>query len=327
MHKSLKNLEKLIQIYKLDPAGISDSTSTHLINGDAKLNQSEIVLYMLLNYMNNINDVDSINLDPQIFDSTVIKDFSITKKQLDLVWKKIDIKSSPSRKMGDIFWSTLPYEEFGEINILDVGCGKGNYSKKLWEWSNKRMASYMGLDIFPTSQWATNEEWGKSNNVKINFRKINIDEDSFQQIIPPNTNFFMSQSSLEHIKYDLKYFKNVKKYSDTVDFPVYQVHLLIAPASLRLFLLHGYRQYGLNSISKIVDIFQDSSIELIKLCGDECNKVHYEYITEPLYMSGVGDLRETKTEQYDADLYKAAIKDMKNPIPNPGFWALVIKTN
>lgn len=319
-----KKLEKLIELYSLDPAGNSDSTSTHFINGDTTLKQSEVILYMLLNYMNNIND---INLDQTIFDSTTISDFKITKEQLDKAWPKMNMKSSPSRKIGDIFWSMLPYDEFGEINVLDVGCGNGDYSQKLWEWSNSRLKSYAGLDAFSNIQWEAVKGWGNQNDIDIDFKKVNLDSEELIELIPFDTNFFMSQSALEHIKYDLKYFNSVKKYIDSVDFPVYQVHLFPAPASLKLFLLHGYRQYGLNSIAKIIKIFQNSTVELIKLCGDECNKVHYEYITDPIYVSNIGDLRDTKTLQYDADLYKAIIKDAAAPIHDPAFWALIIKTD
>jgi SAM-dependent methyltransferase len=321
-----ERLEKIINMYDVQPHGHELSTSTHYINGDnTQLNNSETMLYMLLNYMNNVDDADLTNIDKNLLERIDIKNFQVHKDLLDKIWSKFDKKSSPSRKVGDMFWSLLPYEELGDLRALDIGCGSGRYSEKIWKWSDKNLKSYTGLDVYPNKEWEKMKSWGLENSVQVDFHKTNIDLENLLDFIPNKTNFFMSQSAIEHIKYDLKYFQSIQKYIESVNFPVYQVHLFPASESLRLFLLHGYRQYGLNSIVKITKIFKDSSIELVKLCGAACNELHYEFITDPVYISRTGDMRETKTKEYDEKLYEAILKDSKEENHSPAFWALVIK--
>jgi len=146
-------------------------------------------------------------------------------------------------------------------------------------------------------------------------------------LIPKGTNFFMSQSALEHLRLDLKYFKSVKKYIDSVDFPVTQVHLFPGTAALKLFLLHGYRQYGLNSIAKIAKIFKNDNIKLTRICGDATNDLHYQFITKPIYIDKTKDLRETQTKLYEDLLLESIIIDTKAEIKKPCFWAMQIESN
>jgi hypothetical protein len=277
--------------------------------------------------MNNIDDIESINIDKQIFRNTSLKDFKIDESTLKSIWENFDKKSSPSRKVGDIFWSQLNWEEIPDLKIMDIGCGSGDYIKKIFEWSNKKSLSYHGFDLFQHRNWDPILSWSKEKNIDAKFTSVNIDDSDVESLIPKGTNFFMSQSALEHLKYDLKYFQGVKRYIEKNQFPITQIHLFPGSASLRLFLYHGYRQYGLNSIAKIIKVFNDEKIELVKLCGHSSNELHYNHITIPHFYERTNDLRETDTEKYDRLLFDAILSDSKEEIKSPCFWAMVIRSN
>lgn len=320
-------LSDFIDKFNLTPASSERSTSTHFINGDSNLDQTQMVMYLLLNYMNNIDNVELSNIDKQTFNNTVIEDFKIDENTLTSVWKNLDKGASPSRKVGDLFWSMLEWKKYGNLKLLDIGCGSGGYAKKIFNWSGGAIKSYTGFDLFANNNWNDVVEWGKQSDVDVEFSKINLDENNIKNFIPEGTNFFISQSALEHLKYDLQYFRGVKSFIDSVDYPVTQVHLFPGSASLKLFLFHGYRQYGLNSIGKIIKLFKDEKVKLVRICGDACNELHYNFITKPIYVDKARDKRETDPELYDKLLFDSIIMDMKQEIKNPCFWAMIIESN
>ncbi len=239
--------------------------------------------------------------------------------------KYINYKSSPSRVLSDLFWLKLPWkkikDELGEVNILDTGCGRGNYGRKLVNYSNNNMSSYFGIDIYEDGNWVKLEE----NYSIIKFQKYNgkqiIDH------IPKGTNFFMSQSAIEHIKDDLLYFSNIREYIHRSKKNIIQIHLFPSRSCIYLYGYHGLRIYTLRRISKITRMFKNHSYAvLFKLGGDACKSLHYEYITKPIAEMN-GDLREIKHKEYKEFLLKVIKRDMKHPIKDPNFYALIIHSN
>ena len=315
--KEYSNFQYLIENYSV---GLQDdmSTSIHSINGDSlSLSSTEKTLYLLWNHISNKLPTDKL----------LSTNFTLEKEKFNNFWNKIKGTPSPSRAMGDMFWMNLPWgdikKNLGEVNILDIGCGAGGYCKKLQNWSNSIITSYKGLDIHQSPKWHDNINWGKEEGINVSFEQTDLDSDTTFDI-PANINFLMSQSAVEHIKNDLGIFKQLKKFMYQKDEPCMQLHLFPGPASLDLYLLHGYRQYGDFAINKIVDLFSDCDVELYKICGEASNKLHFDYITKPIYLDNLGDKRDSNPEQYRELLHAALLTDLQKEIETPAFWALKI---
>jgi len=285
------------------------------------LSDMEKTLYMLLNYLNNSLPTNSIEA----------KDFILEEQKFNEYWDRINGTPSPSRAVGDMFWMDIPWQDIKQklekINILDIGCGKGGYCKKIYDWSNNSIDSYTGIDLFKNNSWKDNVSWGQEKGFNVDFAQVDIDAETnkFYNKIPKNTNFIMSQSAIEHIKNDLEVFKQIKEFLLRSNSSCIQVHLFPGPAALDLYLMHGYRQYGLCGIEKIIDLFNDfCTIELYKLCGKESNKLHFDYITKPIYLDKTDDRRKTESKEYRKLLKDSIIEDMNKNSETPAFWALKI---
>ncbi|MFC1667543.1 class I SAM-dependent methyltransferase [Candidatus Omnitrophota bacterium] len=297
---------------------IKKSTSIHNINADRKLNNIQKVLYLLFNYINSL--FPYANLDNKLR----ILDFSCD--DLRMYWARTPSASSPSRKLCDLFWLSLPWgrirEELGEINILDIGCGSGEYGRRLTEWSDNKLSSYTGMDVYK------NENWIK---LKKEYPVFNFCQHNAADIlnhIPEGSNFFMSQSTIEHLDEDLLYFEQVRDYILRYQRSVMQVHLFPSSACLPLYYSHGVRQYTPRTISKISRLFKDFSYTvLFRLGGRECNHLHYNFITKPLLRRKVETPRGIETKEYDRRLFMAIKDDMSRPQKYPAFYALVICSN
>lgn len=294
------------------------SSSIHKLNADKDLGKPQKFLWSLLNWVNN-------NLLPgYIADaSLVIHDFMPNISDED--WKQLSIKTSPSRKLCDLFWLKFPWEliksEIGEIRVFDTGCGSGNYGIKLQSYSGNNITSYTGVDI------CKSENWDALTNRYKDFKFHQVDSKSILGYIPEETNFFMTQSALEHFEEDLVYFEQIREFLSRKSRNAIQVHLLPSSACRKLYRFHGVRQYTPRTISKITRIFQDFSYSvLFRLGGKECNALHWEFITKPL-ITQRNDLRNTKTSEYDQRLIKAIKANIKNPSKPASFYALVIHAN
>ena len=293
-------------------------TSIHNLNADIGLNPIKIKLYLLFNWANNL--FPYINIDK----SLVIRDF--TCENLRKHWTQLDSKSSPSRLLSDLFWLKLPWnkirKELGEINIFDTGCGSGNYGIKLQDYANNNIASFTGIDLHE------HENWAKLEEIYSNFRFYQLKDNNISDYIPKGTNFFMTQSALEHFEEDLFYFEQVRDYILSYKRSVFQVHMLPSSSCLRLYRFHGVRQYTPRTVSKITRLFRDNSYAvLFRLGGNECIRLHYEFITKPMFIERIGDFRDQKPQEYKKRLIMAIKHDMKYPQKIPNFYALIIHSN
>ena len=167
--------------------------------------------------------------------------------------------------------------------------------------------------------------------MELTFAVIKMSEgDSIWNIlsyIPPKTNLFFSQSSLEHLD-DISYFNQIKEYTEKYKEPIIQIHLVPAPFGLWLYLLHGIRQYTPRNISKLTRIFNKNDRRIIyQLGGKYCNRVHFKFITWPSLIMKIGDKRKSQPMMYKKALEDAITKDQKNGLKHPAFYAFIIHSH
>lgn len=304
----------------------SYSTSIHSLTFDGKggCNGFEAIMYFLLNHINGHIPCEKI-------EGAQVENFSLSEEEFNLLWDDKEAHNTPSRIIGDMYWQSRPWGEIkdklGNVNILDIGCGKGSYCKSLYNWSDGQITSYSGIDLFESDKWPSVLQWATENKFKARFQARDLDQtpESFKDSIPNGTNFFMSQSALEHIRYDLRIFKDIREYMIANNQPCTQMHLFPATNALYLYLLHGYRQYGNYAMQKIVDVFSDiCTVKLYKIGGPRTDKHHLRYITIPYFLSDQVHSKEDKPDEY-ARLIKEAIPlDMQDNVDDHTFWALEI---
>ncbi|MFA4845409.1 MAG: methyltransferase domain-containing protein, partial [Patescibacteria group bacterium] len=234
----------------------------------------------------------------------------------------LDERSSPSRILSNLFWRDLPWnqitEELGNLTILDTGCGSGSYGDYLNECSAGKVKQYVGLDVYEHASWKSPHTLNKQFHL--------FDGKSITPYIPNETNFFMSQSAVEHFANDRHYFEEIAQFIQTHSQPIIQVHLFPSVACMKLYGRHGYRQYTPRTVSHITRLFPTSECFLFGLGGPASNRVHNEYITQPLATDGV-DYRKTKPEEYQQKVLQAIQTDKNIAPTDPSFWALVICSN
>jgi SAM-dependent methyltransferase len=271
--------------------------------------------YFLFNWLN--NELPYARLDPKL----AVRDFVCP--DLAQRWSELPRRASPSRTLSDLFWLTLPWaaihDDLGEIRILDAGCGSGSYGPRLLASAGGRIAAYTGTDARPHEGWARLE----ASDGRLRF--FQSAAENFRFSIPAGTNMFISQSAVEHFDEDLVFFDQIRDYVAGMKGPALQIHLVPSQACLRLYHLHGARQYTPRTLSRITRLFsQDSQAVLYRLGGRASNRLHYSFITKPLLIRGDRDLRNEQPEAYDRQLLEAISEDMKHPQRSPAFWALVI---
>lgn len=237
-------------------------------------------------------------------------------------WPQADITSSPSRTLCDLFWRQLSWETIesalGAIKILDTGCGSGTYAPKLSRCAGGRIASYAGVDRNAHGNWNRLSE----ENPRWTFREMDSDEISAD--IVRDANLLISQSAVEHFENDLSYFKCISTVVHWRRTETIQIHLMPSASCLELYRFHGVRQYTPRTISCITRLFgEESCCTLYSLGGNECNRLHLEYVTKPVRLRGE-DLRQTRTQEYTALLRDAIAEDSGMKSGESSFYALVI---
>lgn len=297
------------------------SSSIHSLSADTKYTRYIKplgYLWFLLNWLNN-------SIWPcRHADYLQVRDF---KPEIsDEIWRRTDPQSSPSRKLSNLFWMQLPWreieEELGQIHVLDVGCGSGRYGPMLDSFSGNRLTSYTGIDLNPK------ENWKRLLNQYPDFNFHRLDSTDILSHIPQETNFIMSQSAIEHFRQDLTFFRQIAQFIDSSSKNVIQVHVFPSKVCLKLYRLHGVRQYTPRTVSSIAHIFETNSYSvLFNLGGSECNRLHWEAITKPRYFDHTNDLINSDIDKYDRRLRTAITSDNRTACQDPSFYALIIHSN
>lgn len=289
-------------------------TSIHSLNADHYLPPLQRGLYLVANAVN--------NLVPQYDVAENLHVRRFVPRVIDEVWGTLPLTSSPSRRLSDLFWINIRYDAVyqalgGAINVLDVGCGSGRYGEELVRLSGNRIAHYKGIDAEARSNWNVLRQ----RYPFFEFQKG--DAHRVAPLIPPGTNFIMSQSCIEHLDQDLTFFRQIAQYIADCGHGVLQVHLFPSRACLPLYLWHGARQYTPHTISHIARLFPDSYLELYGLGGKHCNRLHWKFITWPRLTKRV-DLRNNNPQEYAQQLRAAFDADVEAISNAPSFYALVV---
>jgi len=228
--------------------------------------------------------------------------------------------------MCDAFWNSIDYESFeiqfkSRLNFFDIGCGSGRYGNLIKKFSKKSFNSYTGLDLY------------KNEDFPIYFTHILDRAENSSKYINEETNFVMSQSSLEHIEQDLSVIHQVTDKLIKNKKPFVQIHLIPAARSLWLYLWHGWRQYSKNNlinISKSLNKKFKINTTIVPLCGNSCFWTHLKYITLPTILKKL--IHKKKDWQWsdqvivEEKIYKSVLNDIHCKSESPIFWALIIKT-
>jgi hypothetical protein len=296
---------------------VKRSTSINYLNGDdpGRMLWIEKKMYFILNKINNSYQPDKIN------NNLITKRFAPSK--LETHWQELEETGTPSRKLCDLFWMDLPWNkiksQLGQINIFDSGCGNGEYAKKISNWSDNRINSYTGIDMISHSNWASLMDVNNSFNFYM-CDYINLDN-----YLKENTNLFITQSSIEHFRYDITFFNYINSFIEKNKRSTIQIHIFPSAPCLWLYGFHGYRQYTKRKASIIFDIFRKNSIGILfELGGKTCNDLHYDFITKQ-YNNRLPEKRNIATNEYNTLLKKAINSDLApNEESEPSFYALYI---
>lgn len=292
------------------------NTSIHNLNADNGLSKIGKAVWMLLNLINN-------NYFPDRSKELCVDNFCPELDDED--WQKINIKSTPSRSLSDLFWLKIDWKtiksELGSINVFDTGAGDGGYALKLNDFA-EGISTYFGTDLAPRKEW---------EDIMLQHDFVTVRRQHSHDIlnmVPQKTNFFMSQSAIEHFENDLLFFDQIRNFIDKTRNNTIQVHLFPSAACLMLFRSHGVRQYTPRTISKIAELFnsKNSYSILFRLGGKNCNDLHRRFITYPFFAKRV-DWRDSKTEEYRTLLKNAIENDIACKNYQPNFYALVIHSN
>jgi SAM-dependent methyltransferase len=285
-------------------------------NGDAHLRLDQRAAYLASNFVQNqrpYRDVDR---------SIAIVDFQLSDPRDS--FGDLPDTPSPSRALSNLFWLHLPWEamerELGGLRVLDLGCGSGKYAQHFQKWSGGRIIQYTGLDQRAHPRWAELS----TNNPSINF--VVGDIERLGRHIPADTTLIVSQSAIEHVGDDARCFDALHEFAAAANRPLAQVHLMPSAACLSLYLWHGYRQYTPRTLSSLSRPFAGADRTIVRLGGAACNRLHWQYVTWPLLIRRIGDLRDQRPAEYRRALEDAVVEDMRSPHPSPSFYALIVQT-
>jgi hypothetical protein len=309
------------QLIRLDTHRSMKTTSIHTLNADRCLDSKlKIGLYFLLNMVNNslpyVRHERNLQLRPFVIDN------------IDNYWSSLQTNDFPARVLSNLFWMTLPWSKIhntlGSIHIFDTGCGTGIYGQRLLDWSGQCIDGYYGIDV------VAQPEWTKLQAMHDQFHFQQVSSSQIRHIIPQTSNFFISQSAIEHFDEDLGYFEQIRDFIDTHHKTAIQVHIFPSAACLWLYGQHGVRQYTVRAVAKIARLFQDSSYAVLyALRGEHCNRLHYTLLPRPgLRGNRDYDYRKENLAEYENRLRHAIEADMQAARCSvPTFYALCIHSH
>ncbi|WP_337997829.1 class I SAM-dependent methyltransferase [Oleispirillum naphthae] len=285
------------------------------ISGDRRLSLAQRLLWLGFNVANNWTAAPRGGALPAF-------DFVLDAERQAALAAKCHDKSSPSRRLSDMFWMSLPWAEIaralgGRLDVAEIGCGSGYLGRLIAGYAPE--TDYTGCDLF------AHPDWEKRTSERFRFRVA--DARNVADILR-GRNLIVTQSALEHFEEDLTFFRQAAAEAEAHGAPLLQIHLMPSPACLWLYLWHGYRQYSHRRLEEIAALFGARAFAAaVALGAGRCNAVHARYITRPM-LTGRPDRREAGTAAYVAELTAAIAADMARPdFARASFYALIVGSN
>ena len=253
---------------------LQKSTGINSLSGDINpVNNFYKLIWHSINYFEN-------HLPDKSLDKTLkIEYLKISKHILNSEINNFPDSYILPRALCDIFWKTLPWSqiinEFGELNILDIGCGAGRtydrFFSKILEKNISSNLRYTGVDISPSKTW-------RELDLKSHIKLVEKDALSFLKGSKLDFNLIVSQSSLEHISNDLSIHKHLSNCIKNSKQTVVQIHLVPSVACHAMYGRHGYRHYNKRKISKLTKLYSSFSKSILFPLGDhQVNKFHLKW--------------------------------------------------
>ncbi|MEX0898457.1 MAG: class I SAM-dependent methyltransferase [Steroidobacteraceae bacterium] len=274
------------------------------------------ICWLAFNMLNNA--LPRYNLDRKIRE----RKFQLSEQRLDELWNSIPQGASPSRRLSELFWLSLPWSailrQVGRINALEIGCGSGAYGRLLERVLGTGLERYLGVDIEAHDQWTANVDR------RLSF-KVGRAGDAHRYL--QGINLILTQSALEHFEEDLLYFSQVSDFVKANKHPILQIHLIPTASCITTFPWHGIREYTPRTISRITGLFcPETLVYLFSLGGSRCNRTHRKYITWPHLWNG-SDLRRSRMDDYRTSVRSAILSDFQGRAASSAFYALVLNSN
>lgn len=237
-------------------------------------------------------------------------------------WMTLDAEASMGRKWSNLFWWSLPWDEYsrrlGPLHMVDIGCGKGGYGPRFAGWAGSALASYRGMDPSPKNQ----DRWTAISKEEPRCSFVRAGAEDILNILDERTNLIISQSSLEHIHGDLKLIRDISAWAESTGRPVMQIHIVPAAAALPLYLFHGIRQYPLRSLSTLAQVGDGWDVLVFALGGRASLALHWRAVTWPHLILRRKDRR--LESWYQEASWNAFQKDCGSHRGPTMFWALMM---
>ena len=291
-----------------------NTSSNHTLNADHPLSKGQRLRWLYLNWLNNRHpqaELDS-SLQQRIFPA----------HQHLQPWASIDTLVSPARRLCDLFWHAMPWQNIAAamgrpVRLLEVGCGSGRYGTLLRDRMGANFGGYTGLDVMPDQAWTALAE-----DPRFHFHRAGAaDVSGFLD----GADLVFTQSAIEHFDTDLDFMRQIAKYTAANPRPFLQVHLMPSAGGLRTFMWHGVRNYTPRTISRMTRLFGADTVRILYSLGSgRCNLAHRQRITYP-WLLGRPDGRKQDPAGYDQQLRRAIEGDATHPRANEAcFYALVL---
>lgn len=180
---------------------------------------------------------------------------------------------TPARMLCDLFWLDLDWarleRELGSLVVHDLGCGSGRYARRLRASAEPVSMHYRGFDVAP------HKSWSALTDERTSF--ATFDGSDFASTLDCSPNLLISQSTLEHVPEDLRYFDAVAQYARSGK-PLLQIHMVPGETCLRQYDLHGWRHYTRDMVRAIAAAMPQGTRVTLFALGDQRHvELHVKY--------------------------------------------------